>query len=123
MENSVPTAPGIAIAPTTPQEEDDLFCEVVSAASDMDGDGISYVIEWMVDGVLWQGATYSNVHPQDSISYTETTEGELWSCTVTPNDGTADGISSTSTEVEIAADRPAATIETQRDEYVSGGRC
>ncbi|MEC7985550.1 MAG: hypothetical protein VX278_10340 [Myxococcota bacterium] len=129
VENSLPTAPSIAIVPTTPLEEDDLLCEVVSAASDMDGDSISYTMEWTVDGVLWQGSTYSNVHPQDSISYTETTEGELWSCTATPNDGTADGASGSSAEVEIAADRPAATIDFEdcpngaavTDQYLSLG--
>ncbi len=95
--NSAPTAPGVAVTPYSPWATwDDLLCDIDAPASDADGDPITYTITWTVDGVAypggggWVGPT-TTTWTDDTVPGEDTIEGETWTCTVTPNDGTLDG--------------------------------
>ena len=56
---------------------------------DDDGNSVSYGYAWSIDGVV------DGSYITDTVSASDTTAGEVWECTVTPNDGTEDGIIST----------------------------
>ena len=106
--NSAPTSATVAITPNSPIEgQDDLICEIQSPASDADGDNIDYIITWEVDGVAypfgdtaspWVGPVSTN-WTDDTIPASDTIAGEQWTCTITPTDGTDDGISTTASAV------------------------
>lgn len=82
--NTPPTAPVVTVTPTDPIEgEDDLTCAVSTASTDADGDAISYAIAWDVDG--------ASAGTSATIAAADTTAEEVWTCTVTPDDGEDDG--------------------------------
>ena len=82
--NSPPSAPTVAISPSPAEESADLECQVTTPSSDADGDSVSYTYQWFVNGSPTSFTT-------DTISATETTEGDTWLCLVTPTDGTNQG--------------------------------
>ena len=89
--NTLPTAPELAIAPTSPVEATDpLLCEVSSEATDADGDTITYSAAWTVDAAPYT-ATTDTVFPGDTVEASATVVDQEWECTVTPNDGDEDG--------------------------------
>jgi hypothetical protein len=84
IENSPPSAPTITIEPEDPIAGfDALECIIETAPTDADGDPVSTITTWTVDGVAVSGAP----------SPADTHEGEVWTCTVTGNDGEEDGAS------------------------------
>ena len=82
--NTAPSAPEVEISPEIPSEEDDLECDVVTDSEDPEGDEVSYSYAWSLDGVD-AGVT------DTTLDADETSLGDEWTCTVTPNDGTEDG--------------------------------
>ncbi len=84
IQNSLPTAPIVAITPEYPEDDDTLECRIVGASTDADGDPVSYAWSWKNNGTP-SGTT------SDTISASDTSNADIWECTVTPNDGTADG--------------------------------
>jgi hypothetical protein len=82
--NSPPTAPGVGILPIEPDEDDDLFCLVVTPSTDPDGDVLSYSFLWLRDG-----APTGDLGPDLPSSATESED--TWTCEVTANDGQEDG--------------------------------
>ena len=100
--NSLPSAPGISLSPSAPIEQiDDLICSVDTLSSDLDGDSISYTFAWTVNGAAYSGA--SSTAFVSTVPASVTTSGELWECSVTPNDGDGDGMVAT-TSVNISSD-------------------
>lgn len=98
VANSPPGAPGVAIAPVDPLGGvDDLVCSVATAATDADGDPLTYRMSWTVDGVPWTGATSTAVWPGDTIDAADTAGGDTWTCSVTPADDEEDGAVGTAT--------------------------
>jgi hypothetical protein len=113
--NTPPEAPTVSIAPTEPVEAaDDLVCGVDVASWDADGDSVSYGFTWAVDGAAyspgasadtadtgagWLGPS-ATTWPDDTVPAEDTIAAELWSCTVTPDDGDDLG-SSAGASVEI----------------------
>jgi hypothetical protein len=107
--NSPPSAPVLNIEPAAPREGfEDLLCEVITASTDADGDAVDYSMSWEVDGLSYSaGATdtadtagpwlgpYSSTWPDDSVPGEDTLEGELWTCTATPEDGDDSGTTAT----------------------------
>jgi hypothetical protein len=94
--NSAPTAPEVSISPSDPTAgEDDLVCSIDSESYDPDGDTISYTFEWEVDGVSSSDAT-TTTETGDTISADDLSGDEEWTCTVTPDDGTDEGDSDSS---------------------------
>jgi hypothetical protein len=99
IENTAPEAPVISIIPIAPMAgEDDLLCNVDVASYDVDGDSVTYSFDWDVDGVSY-GGTPTTATMSSTIAGTDTTAGETWTCTVTPNDGDEDGSSSSTSVV------------------------
>jgi hypothetical protein len=94
--NSAPSTPGISITPSGATESDDLICSIDSASTDADGDSISLLFTWTVDGASTSGAT-TTTYPGDTIPSSLTASGDSWTCTVTPSDGTDTGGSATAT--------------------------
>jgi len=100
--NTAPTAPSVSINPSEPTIEDDLVCVVDSHATDGDGDSVSYTFAWTVDGVAyvtggsvdtgaaWVGPS-STTYTDDTVPAEDLVSGEVWVCTVTPDDGSEDG--------------------------------
>jgi len=100
ISNSVPLAPTVSMSPVEPIEQvDNLVCSITAAATDVDGDSLSYQFQWTVDGVAYTGAT--STANTSTVSASETNSGEDWVCIVTPNDGEDDGSpASASTTIE-----------------------
>lgn len=80
IANSVPTQPGVTIAPGGPEPEDDLICSVAGPSVDNDGDTITYDYEWLVNGVSSGILSYF-------VDAAQTAHNDLWECRVTPYDG------------------------------------
>ena len=92
VDNTPPYAPTVTIHPQEPTEGvDDLVCEVSEQSEDLDGDSLTYSAVWTVDGSLWTGTASTTTWTDDTISGSDTSEGEVWECTMTPDDGDDDG--------------------------------
>ncbi len=89
--NTLPGAPTLSIQPEVPMEGDALVCTVEVESTDVDGDSISYDFAWTVDGTSWSGAASTTTWTGDTVAAGNTTMGESWTCTVTPDDGEASG--------------------------------
>lgn len=83
-QNAAPSGAAIAITPATPGDDDDLTCSIVTEATDPNGDTVTYRYAWKVNG---GDAGISG----QTVSAAQTSGGESWTCTVTPNDGVLDG--------------------------------
>ena len=90
------SAPTVNVSPSSPVEQhDNLICEITSPSIDPDGNSVTYTFDWTVDGSAYNGTPTTTTYSGDTIPASETAAGEVWECTVTPNDGTEDGVSST----------------------------
>ena len=98
--NSAPTAPVVTISPSDPTEGvDDLLCEVSVAATDADGDPLTYSAVWEVDGTEYPDPDTGSLHigpstttwTDDTVPGADTLEGEDWTCAMTADDGTDAG--------------------------------
>ncbi len=102
--NTPPTAPGVQIAPASPEATvDDLVCSVATASTDADGDSVIYTYAWTVDAAPYTNAVTTTA-PGDTVPAGDTLENEVWQCTVTADDGdvTVDG----SAQVTVGAAPP-----------------
>ena len=89
--NYLPTAPTISMTNTAPIEgADDLICVMDTDSTDGNGDTVTYTFSWTIDGVDYTGTPSTTTETGDTIDASETAAGEVWECTVTPNDGTED---------------------------------
>ena len=88
--NTTPEAPTVAIDPLDPAQGDDLLCSVEVAAPDTDLDTIDYAFTWTRDGAAFSSSTTTTL-TGDTVLADHTSSGEVWECTVTPNDGEIDG--------------------------------
>lgn len=77
---SAPTEPVVQILPQNPSDSDNLVCNA-TGSSDPDGDPVSYVYSWHLNGVL-QPLLNTN-----SVSASLTADCEDWTCVVTATDG------------------------------------
>ncbi|MEL6347054.1 MAG: hypothetical protein AAFV53_28325 [Myxococcota bacterium] len=96
--NDLPEAPEIAIAPTAPTSSEQLVVSVTTPSTDVEGDAITYFYNWEVNGTLTALTTAT-------VPAAETTRGDTWTVTVTPNDGYGDGASA-STSVAVGNSAP-----------------
>jgi hypothetical protein len=112
--NGVPTAPGVSITPSSPDGDDDLRVSIDSASSDSDGDPISYLYAWSVDGVASGASASSTLHAS------ATARGEVWTVTVTATDGLGTSAAGTAS-VTIANTAPTlATLALSPDPAYEG---
>jgi hypothetical protein len=82
--NTAPSAPTVSIGPVDPRTDDDLVA-VVTGGDDEQGDDVSFTYAWTQDGLPREDLTTA------TVPASETTKGEVWAVTVTPNDGQGDG--------------------------------
>jgi hypothetical protein len=90
ISDTAPTAPGVTIDPTEPAEAESLLCGVAVPSTDLDEDTVAYTVAWTVDGAAFTDATTATLSG-DTIPTRVTNEGEVWTCSVTPDDGTLVG--------------------------------
>ena len=83
VANTPPSAFNPLVSPTNPVAgQDDILCTVQTSDADVDSVTVSY--SWTVDGVLTTNTT-------DTVFATDIADGEVWTCSATPNDGLEDG--------------------------------
>ena len=84
VTNEPPTAPQVAIVPSSPITTDELNCVVQVQSIDPEGLAVNYAFSWSVDGS-------PSGHTAAVVPATDTFGGQAWTCSVTPNDGGDDG--------------------------------
>jgi hypothetical protein len=99
--NGPPTAPVLSISPSAPSTGNDLLVEFDVPSTDPEGEGITYVYEWSVDGAAFGDVT------GDFVESSLTVQGQEWSVTVTPFDGRVEGEAGTAS-VAIVNSAPTA---------------
>jgi hypothetical protein len=101
--NGVPTAPGVSLAPGSPNTDDDLRVFIDAPSADADGDPLTYAYVWSVDGVM-SGASTSGTLPASA-----TARGEVWTVAVTATDGIGTGPAGAAS-VTIASSAPVVVV-------------
>ena len=102
-ENRPPTTPVISINPGSPESDEDLQALVSVASSDPDGDAVTYLWAWTVDGVE-TGLSGSKVPSK------YTAEQQVWTATAIATDG-GEQSAPVSSSVTIGQDGPEVTID------------
>jgi len=91
--NAPPAAPVAAVSPADPEAGDALTCQITTPSVDPDGDAVSYVMTWTVDGAL-HGAT-TVTHSGDTVLGADVGYDEQWVCAASPQDATSIGTAAT----------------------------
>ncbi|MFK7931217.1 MAG: hypothetical protein AB8H79_23745 [Myxococcota bacterium] len=117
--NDAPTTVIVDIVPTNSEDaerrvtnSDDFEVMFLAQARDINSDEVTYTYEWTVDGT---------VRPEFSgpaITADATAKGQVWSVTVTANDGAKDG-EPASAEITILNTPPTATVSATATEVRS----
>lgn len=97
VDNSAPVLSGVTLSSTTPAEGDTLSV-TLGSATDADGDTISYTYAWQVNGT-----TVASTSTLDSSFFDK---GDTIVVIVTPNDGTTDGASVSSSTATVQNTAP-----------------
>ena len=96
LTNRAPSSPLVQITPSSPLSSEDLFCSA-SGSVDPDGQLVSYSYSWLSSNNISQLG--------QSLSASMTSEGEIWTCTAVPSDGTLSGnAESIDVQIEISWD-------------------
>lgn len=95
--NAVPAMVSVSIAPSTAYEGDTFTC--TAAATDADGDTVSYAYVWYVDGGVV-------AETGDSLSSIHFSRGNSVYCAATPTDTLAEGTSMSSVAVVVSNSVP-----------------
>ena len=110
--NTPPLAHTVEITPGLPSTTDDLLCEVTTGAYDLDRDTISYSATWVDATGAPASTTSTTIFPGDTLPAALTSSEDVWTCTVTPNDGDDDGpTGSASVAVDCDMDGDGAVAE------------
>jgi hypothetical protein len=112
VQNTAPAAPELVVAPDEPiGRVDDLWCAIETGSTDADGDELSYAFSWTVDDVPWPDSSdtglgsvpLSTAWSGDTVPAEATAIGEVWTCTVTPQDDEESGTEGEASIVTIEA--------------------
>ncbi|MEZ4462823.1 MAG: fibrinogen-like YCDxxxxGGGW domain-containing protein [bacterium] len=112
IQNSGPSAPGVAISPSNPTVNDNLTCSITTPATDADGDALAYSYVWAKNGVPTANTTAT-------LASTATSIGETWECRVTANDGLVSGPTG-ATSVSLGFQPTCQAIKTQNPGSADG---
>ena len=126
VANTPPGAPVVSIVPSSLTVGDSMQCVIDADSNDDDAaDTVTYTIEWTVDGVdyvagssadtgadAWLGPSTVD-ETNDTVPGDDTQiDGETFTCTVTPNDGTDNGTSATAEATPALPCNDGTVIET-----------
>lgn len=103
IANTAPGTPGRpSISPSSPNETHNLTCSG-SGASDVDGDSLTYQVQWVRNGSVY--ATYTVSSPSHTVSSSATAPGQSWYCRTRARDSSGDygSWSSNSSAVSITS--------------------
>ena len=112
-ENRPPQGLAVSISPAAPVPGGALVCQIATPAVDPDGDAV------VVDFVWDRGGTDMGL-TVDTVPAGTTAEGETWTCTATPTDGTDAGAAATDS---VAVSCPDADGDGARDAACGGTDC
>ncbi|MEC8425800.1 MAG: lectin-like protein, partial [Myxococcota bacterium] len=90
--NTPPLAPTREITPYGPATSDDLVCDVIATAYDLDRDPITYSAVWTDATGAAATTSSATTFAGDTLPASVTTDGDTWTCTVTPHDGEDAGV-------------------------------
>lgn len=96
IANTPPGPARVVIQPAEPREGQAVRCEIAGKSEDVDGDQVKYRITWLRNGVAQPFAETSQEVPARLVR-----ASDRWRCQVVPHDGTDDGPSAGSEEVEV----------------------
>jgi PKD repeat protein len=113
VENHAPADLVVEITPSTPRTTDNLVCEILQDAEDIDGDPVTYRYEWYKKSGADPYMLKSEL-TTDTVPAEYTSKGQSWKCVVTPSDGFTDGEPSEATVV-IENSLPVAVITAPED--------
>ena len=108
--NTPPEAPVVAISPDPPDDPDNLTCSIQIGSFDADSDLVTYLFDWNVNGAPSGIVT-------NTVPAINTSNGDVWQCTVTPDDGTDLGPTASDFVVVVDTSAPGAPILDPLDEY------
>ena len=95
VQNTAPSAFNVIVTPSEPVAgADDLEC--IAQGNDVDGDTVNFTYAWNLNG---SSTTYTAA----TILATDISDGDVWECTATPDDGTDVGVPNSAT-VTVGAD-------------------
>jgi hypothetical protein len=83
LDNQAPTNPQVTIRPSNADSNDDLEAAITVASTDPDGDAVTYLWSWEVNG---EDAGISD----DFVPASETAEGDVWTVFAVATDGNLD---------------------------------
>jgi len=89
--NTTPSQPSVGITPTNPIAGEELTCSITTPSSDPDAaDTPSYDITWTLAGSSSASASMTTTDANAALTLSGgiTQPGELWTCEITPSDGT-----------------------------------
>jgi len=102
--NTPPTNPFVEISTSSPKANSELVAELIGESTDVDGDLITYIWSWSVDGSVMEEFTESTL-PEDVVS-----KDQVWEVSVYATDGIAESDISTDS-VTIGDSNPVVTVE------------
>ena len=83
IENTAPTAPSVTVTPSPDAAvTDDLVCSA-TGSTDLDGDTVSYTMQWTLDGIAMPAYDGLALVPASATGL-----GDVWVCEVQADDGT-----------------------------------
>ena len=96
ISNLEPTPPKIELYPLAPNTSSNLVCNVTEHSTDPDGDmnPVNYSFHWYRNSVL-NMATPKSQASHHTLLFTNTTDGDSWTCVVRAWDGFEYGLNST----------------------------
>jgi hypothetical protein len=104
--NRAPTAPTITVSPTSPVPgQDDIVCNIYNPSTDLDGQTVNYTYGWSTNG---SPTSYTS----DVIPASDIGGGEVWECTVTPDDGIDNGLAASASVTVFSSWSGARTFTT-----------
>ncbi len=104
-ENTPPSAPTVLIEPDPAYCNDTLTCIILISSYDADNDTVTYFYEWFRNG-----STTGLM--EETVSPTQTSIGDEWTCVITPYDGTDYGSPGNDTIVISQVEEPENTPPT-----------
>jgi hypothetical protein len=106
VQNTLPSAPVVEIAPSVAHKGDVLRCAMTKPAQDDDDEPVRYRLAWTVDGVPLTDKGGSSMA---AVPATRTSRGQVWQCAMTPLDPHGEGPTARA-QVTIGNSPPSAPV-------------